>query len=144
MLKEVEGRENNADTAETVGSSVAGSKAEILLKDLNEEQQEAVKHTEGPVLILAGAGSGKTRTLTYRIAYLLENGVSPYNILELTFTNKAAREIKDRIAKISTASFNALWMGTFHSIFSRLLRVEADKIGYTRDFIIYDTDDSVS
>ncbi|MDR0619331.1 MAG: UvrD-helicase domain-containing protein [Bacteroidales bacterium] len=144
MLKEVEGRENNADTAETVGSSVVGSKAEILLKDLNEEQQEAVKHTEGPVLILAGAGSGKTRTLTYRIAYLLENGVSPYNILALTFTNKAAREIKDRIAKISTASFNALWMGTFHSIFSRLLRVEADKIGYTRDFIIYDTDDSVS
>ncbi|MDR2557067.1 MAG: UvrD-helicase domain-containing protein, partial [Bacteroidales bacterium] len=120
------------------------SKAERLLKDLNEEQQEAVKHTEGPVLILAGAGSGKTRALTYRIAYLLESGVSPYNILALTFTNKAAREMKERITKISTASPNALWMGTFHSIFSRLLRVEADKIGYTRDFIIYDTEDCLS
>lgn len=115
-----------------------------LLDNLNPSQQEAVKNTDGPVLILAGAGSGKTRVLTYRIAYLLESGTSPYNILALTFTNKAAREMKERIAKLSVASPNALWMGTFHSIFSRLLRNEAEKIGYTRDFIIYDTDDSLS
>jgi DNA helicase-2/ATP-dependent DNA helicase PcrA len=115
-----------------------------LLDDLNPPQQEAVRNTDGPVLILAGAGSGKTRVLTYRIAYLLENGVSPYNILALTFTNKAANEMKDRISKISIASPNALWMGTFHSVFSRLLRAEADKIGYTRNFITYDTNDSLS
>jgi DNA helicase II / ATP-dependent DNA helicase PcrA len=115
------------------------------LDELNPIQREAVLNTEGPVMIIAGAGSGKTRVLTYRIAHLLKNGVSAFNILSLTFTNKAAREMKDRIYKIvgSTESAN-LWMGTFHSVFARILRFEAEKLGYPSNFTIYDTDDSKS
>lgn len=114
-----------------------------FLDDLNPVQRAAATSLEGPVMIIAGAGSGKTRVLTYRIACLLENGVSPFNILALTFTNKAAREMKERIAQlVGESRARNLWMGTFHSVFAKLLRLEADKIGYPRNFTIYDTDDS--
>lgn len=114
-----------------------------FLKELNEAQQDAVVHTEGPSMIIAGAGSGKTRVLTYRIAALLYKGVPPYNILALTFTNKAAREMKERIGKlVDHSSAKSLWMGTFHSVFARILRSEAEKLGYPSNFTIYDTDDS--
>ena len=109
---------------------------------LNESQRGAVLHTEGPAMIIAGAGSGKTRVLTYRIAHLLEKGVDPFNILALTFTNKAAREMRARIEKVVGPEAKNLWMGTFHSIFARILRSEADKLGYPRSFTIYDTQDT--
>ena len=112
-------------------------------KDLNSVQLKAVQETEGASLIIAGAGSGKTRVLTYRIAQLLANGVSPYKILALTFTNKAAREMKARIDNLLGNNISSqLWMGTFHSIFSSILRIEAEHIGYTSDFTIYDAQDS--
>lgn len=114
-----------------------------FLNDLNERQQQAVKHTDGPLLIVAGAGSGKTRVLTYRIAYLIQQGKAhPGEILALTFTNKAAREMKDRIHKLIGDEAQKLWMGTFHSVFSKILRFEAEKIGFTSNYSIYDTDDS--
>ncbi|GHT61330.1 DNA helicase [Bacteroidia bacterium] len=114
-----------------------------FLQQLNENQREAVLYNEGPSLVIAGAGSGKTRVLTYKIAYLLKQGISPYNILALTFTNKAAREMKSRIAAIvDEDTARRLWMGTFHSIFSRILRREADKFGYRSDFTVYDAQDS--
>jgi len=113
------------------------------LKELNEEQQSAVKYIEGPQLIIAGAGSGKTRVLTYKIVHLLNNGFNPENILALTFTNKAAREMKERMNQLTDPSkVKKLWMGTFHSIFARILRVEGALLGYTRNFSIYDTEDS--
>lgn len=114
------------------------------IKQLNPSQQEAVINTDGPVMVIAGAGSGKTRVLTYRIAYLMdEKGVDPFNILSLTFTNKAAREMKERIAKIVGASeAKNLWMGTFHSVFAKILRFEADKLGFPSNFTIYDAEDS--
>lgn len=115
------------------------------LDELNPVQREAVECTEGPVMIIAGAGSGKTRVLTYRIAHLMKKGVDPFNILSLTFTNKAAREMKERIAKIVGAGeAKNIWMGTFHSVFARILRSEAEKIGYPANFTIYDTDDAKS
>jgi DNA helicase-2/ATP-dependent DNA helicase PcrA len=115
------------------------------LDELNPVQRGAVECTEGPVMIIAGAGSGKTRVLTYRIAHIMTKGVDPFNILALTFTNKAAREMKERIAKIVGAGeAKNLWMGTFHSVFARILRSEAEKIGYPQNFTIYDTDDSKS
>ncbi len=115
------------------------------LDQLNHPQREAVVNTQGPSLVIAGAGSGKTRVLTYRIAHLLTQGVYPYKILALTFTNKAAREMKERIANIVGAEIaRNLWMGTFHSIFARILRSEADKLGYPSSFTIYDTADSKS
>lgn len=113
-----------------------------LLDQLNEPQREAAACTEGPVMIIAGAGSGKTRTLTYRIAHLMEKGVDPFHILALTFTNKAADEMKERIIKLVGGEGRNLWMGTFHSVFARVLRAEATKLGYTSSFTIYDTDDS--
>lgn len=112
------------------------------LKDLNKVQKEAVTEIEGPCMIIAGAGSGKTRVLTYKLAYLIERGVSPYEILSLTFTNKAANEMKERVTNLTGLDANRIWMGTFHSIFARLLRFEADRIGFTRSFSIYDTNDS--
>ena len=112
------------------------------LKNLNSAQKEAVITTEGPILVVAGAGSGKTRVLTYKIAYLMTQGVDPFNILALTFTNKAAKEMKERIADIVGGEAKNLWMGTFHSVFARNLRIEAHKIGYTSNFTIYDSDDS--
>ncbi|WP_068474135.1 ATP-dependent helicase [Saccharicrinis aurantiacus] len=115
------------------------------LEHLNEPQREAVVNTKGPSLVIAGAGSGKTRVLTYRIAHLLTQGVYPYKILSLTFTNKAAREMKERIAKIVGEEIaRNLWMGTFHSVFARILRSEADKLGYPSSFTIYDSADSKS
>ena len=114
-----------------------------LLKDLNEPQREAVTTIEGPVMVIAGAGSGKTRALTYRVAYMIQEGVDPFSIMALTFTNKAAREMKERIMQLVNASdARNVWMGTFHSIFARILRIEAEKIGFTSNFSIYDTDDS--
>ena len=116
-----------------------------FLDQLNEVQREAVTCTEGPSLIVAGAGSGKTRVLTYRVAYLLQQGVPAGRIMALTFTNKAAREMKERIGRLVSASdARYLCMGTFHSVCGRLLRPEADKLGYTKDFTIYDTADSKS
>ncbi len=113
------------------------------LQDLNEMQQKAVLYKDGPMIIIAGAGSGKTRVLTYRIAYLMEQGIDPFNILSLTFTNKAAREMKERIAKVVGESESKnLWMGTFHAIFARILRFEADKLGFPNNFTIYDSQDS--
>ncbi len=115
------------------------------LKNLNEAQREAVINTEGASLVIAGAGSGKTRVLTYRIAHLLKNGVNPRSILALTFTNKAAREMKERIAAaVGEDISRRLWMGTFHSVFSKILRIEADTIGYPSNYTIYDTQDSKS
>lgn len=115
------------------------------LKGLNEPQYEAVTTTEGPLMVLAGAGSGKTRVLTMRIAHLITNGVDPFNILALTFTNKAAREMKERIAKVVGASdARSIWMGTFHSVFARILRSEAHYLGYPSNFTIYDTQDSIN
>lgn len=114
-----------------------------IIKHLNTPQQQAVKTTDGPVMVIAGAGSGKTRVLTYRVAHLLNIGVAPYNILALTFTNKASREMRERVGKlIDPAKAKSLWMGTFHSIFARLLRAEAPKIDFPTNFTIYDTDDT--
>lgn len=116
-----------------------------LFDQLNKAQAEAVKCINGPSLVIAGAGSGKTRVLTYRVAFLLEKGVPPGNILALTFTNKAAREMKERIVHLlGNDGARFLWMGTFHSMFARILRKEADKLGYPSAFSIYDTDDSKS
>lgn len=118
---------------------------EEYLNQLNESQREAVVYNEGPSLVVAGAGSGKTRVLTYKIAYLLRQGLPPQSILALTFTNKAAREMKERIATITgEQTARRLWMGTFHSIFSRILRYEAERIGYPSNFTIYDAADSKS
>lgn len=115
-----------------------------FLRDLNPVQQEAVKAANGPVMIIAGAGSGKTRVLTYRIAYLLASGVPPHQILALTFTNKAANEMKTRIKNLVGAQAEQLWMGTFHSMFARVLRKECTHLQYTSQFSIYDADDSLS
>ena len=115
------------------------------IEELNEGQRAAVLYNEGPSLVIAGAGSGKTRVLTYKIAYLLENGYQPWNILALTFTNKAAREMKERIARqVGTERARYLWMGTFHSTFLRILHAEAKLLGFTSQFTIYDTADSKS
>lgn len=112
------------------------------LDSLNQAQRQAVMQTEGPVMIIAGAGSGKTRVLTYRIAHLIRSGVDPFNILSLTFTNKAAREMRERIESVVGAEARNIWMGTFHSVFAKILRIEADKLGYPKNFTIYDSDDS--
>lgn len=116
---------------------------ENYLAELNDAQRAPVLQKDGPMIVIAGAGSGKTRVLTYRIAYLMSKGVDPFNILSLTFTNKAAREMKSRISKIvGSSEAKNLWMGTFHSIFAKILRFEADKLGYPSNFTIYDTQDS--
>jgi DNA helicase-2/ATP-dependent DNA helicase PcrA len=116
----------------------------INLKTLNEEQKKAVKQVSGPIMIIAGAGSGKTRVLTYKVAYLIDQGVKPENILALTFTNKAANEMKERIRELVGSKANSIWMGTFHSIFARILRIESKQIRYKSNFSIYDTEDSSS
>ena len=113
------------------------------LKQLNEAQREAVLHKDGPSMVIAGAGSGKTRVLTYRIAHLLYNGVDAFNILSLTFTNKAAKEMRERIGHlVSESEAKNLWMGTFHSIFARILRIEGSRLGYPNNFTIYDAEDA--
>ncbi len=118
-------------------------KKPTFLNDLNVQQQKATTHTDGPLLIVAGAGSGKTRVLTYRIAYLIDQELAdPGEILALTFTNKAAREMKERIQKLINDNASRLWMGTFHSVFSKILRFEAEKIGFDSNYSIYDTNDS--
>jgi DNA helicase-2/ATP-dependent DNA helicase PcrA len=114
------------------------------LDELNDIQRQAVTTTKGPVMVIAGPGSGKTRVLTYRIAHLINSGVAPWEILTLTFTNKAAKEMKERISKVVGPRGNSVWAGTFHSVFARILRVEADKIGFPTSFTIYDTDDAKS
>ena len=116
-----------------------------MLNELNEGQRRAVEYCDGPQLVIAGAGSGKTRVLTYKIAYLLERGMAPWNILALTFTNKAAREMKERIGRlVGQDSAVRLQMGTFHSVFARILRAEADSIGFSSNFTIYDQADARS
>jgi len=118
---------------------------ENILDKLNDVQRQAVECTDGPVMVIAGAGSGKTRVLTYRIAHLLSKGVDAFNVLALTFNNKAAKEMKERvICLLGSSEAMNVWMGTFHSIFARILRIEADKLGYPSNFTIYDTDDSKS
>jgi len=114
------------------------------LKGLNPAQRDAVLQMNGPVMIIAGAGSGKTRVITMRVAHLIANGVDAFNILVLTFTNKAAKEMRERIMHVVGEEAKNIWMGTFHSVFAKILRVEADKIGYPNNFTIYDTDDSKS
>src|SRR5258708_35908574 len=115
------------------------------LDSLNEPQREGVINTEGPCMLIAGAGSGKTRVLTLRIAHLIHSqGIDPFNIMALTFTNKAAKEMRERIEAVVGPDARNLWMGTFHSVFARLLRAEAKHIGYPSNFTIYDTDDSKS
>lgn len=114
------------------------------LDSLNPEQKAAVLQTTGPVMIIAGAGSGKTRVLTYRIAHLINTGIDAFNILSLTFTNKAAKEMRNRIETVVGAEARNIWMGTFHSVFAKILRIEAEKIGYPKNFTIYDSDDSKS
>ena len=112
---------------------------------LNDAQREGVLHTEGPCIIIAGAGSGKTRVLTYRIAHLMKaHQIDPFNILALTFTNKAAQEMRHRIETVVGSEARNLWMGTFHSVFARILRAEGHRLGYPSNFTIYDTDDSKS
>ena len=114
-----------------------------FIDELNDAQRAPVLHKDGPLMVIAGAGSGKTRVLTYRIAHLMEQGVDSFNILALTFTNKAAREMKKRIATIvGNSEAKNLWMGTFHSVFAKLLRFDGDKLGYPSNFTIYDTQDS--
>jgi DNA helicase-2/ATP-dependent DNA helicase PcrA len=113
-----------------------------MLAGLNEAQQNAVVNYQGPSMVIAGAGSGKTRVLTYRVAYLVAQGIDPFHILALTFTNKAAREMKERITNLVGPDARNVWMGTFHSVFSRVLRVDGYRLGYTSQFTIYDTDDS--
>ena len=116
---------------------------EDFLAHLNKEQHEAVVNTDGPTMVIAGAGSGKTRVLTYRIAYLLSKGADPFNVLALTFTNKAAREMKERVINlIGDGEARNVWMGTFHSIFAKLLRIDGNHLGYPPNFTIYDTTDS--
>ena len=116
---------------------------EINLNSLNEAQRAPTLHKDGPLIVIAGAGSGKTRVLTYRIAYLMSQGIDPFSILALTFTNKAAREMKGRIGDlVGESEAKNLWMGTFHSVFARILRTEADKLGFPSNFTIYDTQDS--
>jgi len=114
------------------------------LDELNEVQRAAVEQTEGPVMIIAGPGSGKTRVLTYRIAHLIDNGVDPFRILALTFTNKASKEMRERISSIVGNESRNLYMGTFHSVFARVLRMEGHRLGYPNNFTIYDTDDAKS
>ena len=114
------------------------------LQGLNPEQKAAVQQIKGPVMIIAGAGSGKTRVITYRVAHLVRSGVDAFNILVLTFTNKAAKEMRERITQVVGGEAKNIWMGTFHSVFAKILRVEADKLGYPHNFTIYDTDDSKS
>ncbi|MFN4086667.1 MAG: ATP-dependent helicase [Spirosomataceae bacterium] len=115
-----------------------------FLNELNEPQHEAVTHPAGPLMIIAGAGSGKTRVLTYRIAWLIDQGVDPFQILALTFTNKAAGEMRHRIEQIIGPEARNLWMGTFHSVFAKILRIDGNRLGYQSNFSIYDTDDSKS
>jgi len=115
------------------------------LSELNEQQRAAVEHVNGPLMIVAGAGSGKTKVLTTRIAHLMRQGVDPFNILALTFTNKAAAEMKERIEKIlGNSEARNLYIGTFHSVFAKIMRAEATKIGYPSNFTIYDADDAKS
>ncbi|MGV8148765.1 MAG: UvrD-helicase domain-containing protein, partial [Alkaliphilus sp.] len=116
----------------------------MKLNHLNEMQKQAVIHTEGPLLILAGAGSGKTRVLTHRIAYLVEEkDINPYEILAITFTNKAAKEMRERVETLIGGHLRGMWISTFHSACVRILRNDIDKIGYAKNFVIYDTSDQL-
>jgi len=125
-----------------INFAIVNNKRELLL-ELNEAQRAAAAQIQGPMMVIAGAGSGKTRVLTYRIAHLIENGIDPFHVLALTFTNKAAKEMKNRIGKlVGDQEARNIWMGTFHSIFARILRIESERINYPRDFTIYDTADS--
>jgi len=126
------------------GSKLLEYVSRDLLNELNEAQREAVRQLKGPVMVIAGAGSGKTRALTYRVAYLIDQGADAFNILCLTFTNKAAREMKERIIQLVGNEAKNVWMGTFHSVFARILRSDGHLLGYPSSFTIYDTDDSKS
>jgi ATP-dependent DNA helicase UvrD/PcrA len=136
--------ESAAESAGGAPTEPGADRTERLLADLNEPQREAVRHGEGPLLVLAGAGSGKTRVLTHRIAYLLATGqAQPGEILAITFTNKAAGEMRDRVGRLIGRSVRAMWVTTFHSACARMLRVDAERLGYSKGFTIYDESDSV-
>ncbi len=124
------------------GAAEQRSSAIDYAKELNQEQLDVVLHGDGPCLVLAGAGSGKTRTVTYRVAYLLVQGVDPSSILLLTFTNKASREMLERVTKLLNNDVRGLWGGTFHSVANRLLRMSAKQVGYSNAFTILDQEDS--
>ncbi|HEV7482588.1 MAG TPA: UvrD-helicase domain-containing protein, partial [Solirubrobacterales bacterium] len=146
MLQETE---PDTPAAETGGGGGAptepgADRVERLLAGLNPPQREAVVHGEGPLLVLAGAGSGKTRVLTHRIAYLLATGAArPGEILAITFTNKAAAEMRERVGQLIGSSVRAMWVTTFHSACARMLRADAERLGYSRSFTIYDESDSL-
>ena len=132
------------DAASGAPTEPGADRAERLLADLNEPQREAVRHGEGPLLVLAGAGSGKTRVLTHRVAYLLATGAArPGEILAITFTNKAANEMRERVEALVGRAVRAMWVTTFHSACARILRVDAERLGYSRGFTIYDEADSL-
>ena len=136
-------RPDESDPRPAPAAEALPEAAETLLGGLNPVQAEAARTTEGPVMIVAGPGSGKTRTLTHRIAYLIAAKKAwPSQVLALTFTNRAAQEMRARVADLVGPEAKSMWMGTFHSVMSRVLRREADKLGFTRDFSIYDTDDT--
>ena len=116
----------------------------LNLNDLNPQQRQAVEHGRGPLLVLAGAGSGKTRVLTYRIARLIESGVPAWSILAITFTNKAAREMQERISRLAGAAADEAWISTFHSCCAKILRRDIEKLGYKRTFVIYEHDDKMT
>ncbi len=127
------------------GGKMQANIIEKMLAGLNPEQRQAVTHTEGPLLLMAGAGSGKTRVLTHRIAYLIrEKAVAPWSVLAITFTNKAAREMKERVAGLVGPIAEDIWMSTFHSMCVRILRRDIDRIGYNRNFTILDSTDQLS